>query len=103
MQCPHRLAKDRGQARQFGPFLANRWVSIDEMNVKAGQQTGQRVHGRHVLAIQDTTSSPSGDPAVASCQDNGRTPVLQPVSGVIRQTSRGPVAFTNPAVKEGAA
>jgi len=53
--CLHRLAKDRRQARQFGEFLANYRVSVEEMRIRAGQQTGGRVAGRHVLAIQDTT------------------------------------------------
>ena len=53
--CLHRLAKDRQQARQFGTFLANPWVSTAEMVIYAGQQTGRRVAGRHILTIQDTT------------------------------------------------
>jgi len=53
--CLHRLAKDRRQTRQFGAFLANRWVSTAEMVIYAGRQTGQRVAGRHILSIQDTT------------------------------------------------
>ena len=53
--CVHRLAKDRNQAIQFGRFLANPAVTTQEMLTTAGRQTGQRVAGRHVLAIQDTT------------------------------------------------
>lgn len=53
--CLHRLAENRPQARQFGAFLANPAVSTGEMVVYAGRQTGQRVAGRHVLTIQDTT------------------------------------------------
>ncbi len=53
--CLHRLAKDRSQARQFGAFLANPWVSTAEMVTYAGLQTGRRVAGRHILTIQDTT------------------------------------------------
>lgn len=53
--CLHRLAKDRREARQFGEFLANYRVSLQEMRVAAGRQTGRRAAGRHVLAIQDTT------------------------------------------------
>ena len=53
--CLHRLARDRLQARRFGEFLANDQVSVWEMRAAAGQQTGSRVAGRHVLAIQDTT------------------------------------------------
>ena len=53
--CLHSLAKDRNQALQFGRFLDNDAVSAHEMLVQAGRLTGQRVAGRHVLAIQDTT------------------------------------------------
>ena len=53
--CLHRLAKDRREARQFGAFLANYRVSVQEMRIAAGRQTGRRAAGRHVLAIQDTT------------------------------------------------
>src|SRR5665213_2096072 len=53
--CVHRLAKDRNQAIQFGRFLANPSVTTPEMLTTVGRQTGQRVAGRHVLAIQDTT------------------------------------------------
>ena len=53
--CLHRLAKDCRQARQFGEFLANYRVSVQEMRISAGRQTGGRVVGRHMLAIQDTT------------------------------------------------
>ena len=53
--CVHRLAKDRNQAIQFGRFLSNPAVTTQEMLATAGRSTGQRVAGRHVLAIQDTT------------------------------------------------
>ncbi len=53
--CVHRLAKDRNQAIQFGRFLANRAVTAHEMLTTAGRLTSQRVAGRHVLAIEDTT------------------------------------------------
>ena len=53
--CVHRLAKDRNQAIQFGRFLANSAVTVHEMLATAGYQTSQRVAGRHVLAIEDTT------------------------------------------------
>src|SRR5271165_5818786 len=53
--CVHRLAKDRNQALQFGRFLANPKVTAQEMLASSGQQTGQRVGGRHVLEIEDTT------------------------------------------------
>jgi len=53
--CLHALAKDRNQTIQFGRFLDNDAVSAEEMLTRAGQLTGARVAGRHVLAIQDTT------------------------------------------------
>jgi len=53
--CLHALAESRKEARQFGEFLNNPAVSADEMLVHAGQLTGARAAGRHVLAIQDTT------------------------------------------------
>ena len=53
--CLHALAEDRSEAKRFERFLANGAVSADEMVVHAGQLTGQRAAGRHVLAIQDTT------------------------------------------------
>ncbi len=53
--CLNALSQDRNQSRAFGRFLANRFVSRDEMLVHAGLLTGQRAAGRHVLAIQDTT------------------------------------------------
>jgi len=53
--CLHALAENRSEAKRFERFLANGAVSADEMLVHAGQVTGQRVAGRHVLAIQDTT------------------------------------------------
>jgi Transposase DDE domain len=53
--CVHRLAKGRNQTIQFGRFLANPAVTTHEMLATAGRLTGQRVAGRHVLAIQDTT------------------------------------------------
>ena len=53
--CVHALAEDRNEALAFGRFLDHDAVSSDEMLVTAGRLTGQRVAGRHVLAIQDTT------------------------------------------------
>lgn len=53
--CLHALAQSRQQTKQFGQFLDNPAVSADEMLVYAGQRTGERAAGRHVLAIQDTT------------------------------------------------
>lgn len=53
--CVHRLAEDRNQALQFGRFLANPAVTVQEMVVTTGRQTNERAAGRHVLAIMDTT------------------------------------------------
>lgn len=53
--CLHALAETRGETVRYGRFLDNPRVSADEMLVHAGQVTGRRVAGRHVLAIQDTT------------------------------------------------
>lgn len=53
--CVHRLARDRNQALRFGRFLANPAVTTQEMLATAGRQTGARVAGRHVLALEDTT------------------------------------------------
>lgn len=53
--CLRRLGKDRNQSVQFGRFLGNRAVTAVEMLSTAGQQTGIRAAGRHVLAMQDTT------------------------------------------------
>lgn len=55
--CVHRLAKDRNQAIQFNRFLVNRTVTTHEMVETTGRLTGQRVAGRHVLAIEDTTEA----------------------------------------------
>lgn len=43
------------QASQFGRFLANPAVTTHEMLATAGRLTSQRVGGRHVLAIEDTS------------------------------------------------
>lgn len=53
--CLQSLAEDRSEGVAFGRFLDNGSVSSGEMLVTAGRLTGQRVVGRHVLAIQDTT------------------------------------------------
>lgn len=53
--CLHRLAENRAEARQFGEFLASGHVCSQEMVTYAGQQTGKRVAGRHILALNDTT------------------------------------------------
>lgn len=53
--CVHALARCRSEARQFQRFLDNDAVSIHEMLVHSGRQTGHRSGGRHVLAISDTS------------------------------------------------
>jgi len=53
--CLHVLGESREQTRRFGDFLDNEAVSRWEMLARAGQLTGQRVVGRHVLAVADTT------------------------------------------------
>jgi hypothetical protein len=49
------LAKDRNQYVQFGRFVANPAVTIQEMLTSTARLTDQRAAGRHVLAIMDTT------------------------------------------------
>jgi hypothetical protein len=53
--CLHVLGESRQQTRRFGDFLDNKAVSRREMLARAGQLTGQRAAGRHVLAVMDTT------------------------------------------------
>jgi DDE family transposase len=49
------LAKDRNQYVQFGRFVANPAVTIQEMLTSTARLTERRAAGRHVLAIMDTT------------------------------------------------
>jgi hypothetical protein len=51
-----RLGGDRAGEMRITRFLRNRRVSVAEMVVSAAERTFQRVAGRHILAIQDTTS-----------------------------------------------
>ena len=53
--CLHVLGESREQSRRFSEFLDNEAVSRREMLARAGQLTGQRAAGRHVLAVTDTT------------------------------------------------
>ena len=53
--CLPRLAKDRRQFVQFGRFVANPAVTVQEMLTSTARLTDQRAAGRHVLAIMDTT------------------------------------------------
>ena len=70
--CLQALADDRAEARAFGRFLDNSGVSSAEMLVTAGRLTGERVAGRQVLAIQDTTELNFPD-HVASKRGFGRS------------------------------
>ena len=78
--CLNALLDDRNESRAFGRFLANRFVSRDEMLVHAGLLTGQRAAGRHVLAIQDTTELHFPGPAAGKrgfgTGGNGQAPGL---------------------------
>ena len=40
---------------QFTRLLRNRSVTVTQMSKHAGEQTGRRVAGRHVVAVQDTS------------------------------------------------
>ncbi len=53
--CLHVLGESRDQTRRFHRFLDNEAVSRHEMLVHAGQKTGERAAGRHVLALPDTS------------------------------------------------
>ena len=53
--CLRKLGGRRAREVRFGRFLRNPEVSVEEMLAEAGRATGERVGGRHVLAIQDTT------------------------------------------------
>ena len=50
-----KLGGDRAGEIRLTRFLRNKSVSIGEMVKVAGERTSQRVSGRHILAIQDTT------------------------------------------------
>jgi hypothetical protein len=53
--CIRRLGGTRAREMQFTRFLRNRSVTSSEMSRHAGSVTGQRVAGREVVAIQDTS------------------------------------------------
>jgi len=53
--CIRRLGGTRAREMQFTRFLRNGSVTAAEMSQHAGQQTGRRVAGREVVAIQDTS------------------------------------------------
>lgn len=53
--CIRRLGGTRSREIQFTRFLRNEAVTVAEMARHAGAATAQRVAGREVVAIQDTT------------------------------------------------
>lgn len=53
--CVRKLGGRRSEEVRYGRFLRNADVTIEEMLSEAGQATGERVAGRHVLVLQDTT------------------------------------------------
>jgi hypothetical protein len=53
--CIRRLGGKRAGEMQFRRLLHNRSVTAAEMSRHAGQRTGERVAGRHVVAVQDTS------------------------------------------------
>lgn len=53
--CLRQLAGNRAREVQFGRWLANDKVTPEELITQACHRTGKLAHGRHVLAIQDTT------------------------------------------------
>ncbi|CAH2406916.1 transposase [Mesorhizobium ventifaucium] len=53
--CIRRLGGRRAGEMQFTRFLRNRSVSAAEMSRHAGEQTGARAAGRHVVAVQDSS------------------------------------------------
>ena len=53
--CIRRLGGDRAGEMQFRRFLHNSSVTVAEMSQHAGELTAQRVAGRHVVAVQDTS------------------------------------------------
>lgn len=69
-----RLGGSRAGEIRITRFLRNRAVSIEEMVGTAAARTLRRVAGRHVLAIQDTTT--------VRAEDKGRCIALHPVIAV---------------------
>jgi Transposase DDE domain len=51
----HALACDRNEEVAFGRWLRNEAVTVEELSAHCGEEIADRVAGRHVLAIQDTT------------------------------------------------
>ena len=59
--CIRRLGGTRAREMQFTRFLRNRSVTAEEMSRHAGRLTAQRVAGREVVALQDTSELVLGD------------------------------------------
>ena len=55
-----RLGRDRAGEMRITRFLRNRAVTVEEMVATAAERTLARAAGRHVLAIQDTTTARVG-------------------------------------------
>lgn len=69
-----RLGRNRAGEIRITRFLRNDAVSIEEMVETASRRTCERVRGRHVLAVQDTTT--------VRAEDKGRCIALHPVIAV---------------------
>jgi hypothetical protein len=53
--CIRRLAGTRAREMQFTRFLRNPAVTAEEMATYAASRTAERVSGRHIVVIEDTT------------------------------------------------
>jgi hypothetical protein len=53
--CIRRLGGERAGEMQFRRLLHNRSVTVAEMSRHAGELTGRRAAGRHVVVVQDTS------------------------------------------------
>lgn len=61
--CIHELAKGHRRGKVgFGRFLRNPSVTVAALSEAAGNRTGERVAGRDILAIQDTSEIVLGGP-----------------------------------------
>jgi DDE family transposase len=53
--CLRELSCDVAEEVAFGRFLRNEAVTVEELHEHCGKEIADRVAGRHILAIQDTT------------------------------------------------
>jgi hypothetical protein len=53
--CLRQMGENRAGEVKFGRFIRNPKVTLEEIILSGCADTGRRVQGRHVLAIQDTT------------------------------------------------